>query len=349
MTMRAGEFLMVGFEGASLTTEERRILRRVEPGGIILFQRNIEAAAQLHALIADLRACSPRAMFYVDSEGGRVDRLRGIVGGAPAGKALALAPPRAAEQAGLWVGSALRHFGFDVDLAPVLDLDRGLTDNALDGRYLGDTPRSVVARGRRFLRGLRAAGVGGCVKHFPGLGAARMDTHRDGAPIALSGAELELDLAPFAALGREAGMVMASHASYPALDPSGRPATLSAAIATELLRRGLKFGGVLVSDDLEMGALSVWGDLPQRTAEAFAAGCDVLPICRQLAAVPDVAAALGRPGLRERREEAATRLARWHRLRRTSSRGVASRRAPNLEQIRRGLARLTARLSEPSA
>jgi len=346
--MHAGEFLMVGFEGAALTAEERRILRRVEPGGIILFQRNIETPEQLHALMADLRACSPQALFYVDSEGGRVDRLRGIVGGAPAGQALALAPPRAAKQAGRWVGSALRHFGFDVDLAPVVDLDRGLTDNALDGRYLGGDPRSVVARGRQFLRGLRAAGVGGCLKHFPGLGAARMDTHRDGAPIALSGAELELDLAPFAALGREAGMVMASHASYPALDPSGRPATLSPAIATELLRRRLKFGGVLISDDLEMGALSVWGDLPQRTAEAFVAGCDVLPICRQLAAVPEVAAALARPRLRVRREEAATRLDRWRRQRRADLRQAAGRRAPNLQQIRRGLAQLTARLSEPS-
>ena len=346
--MRGAKLLIVGFEGLELTAEERRILRRLQPGGLILFQRNIASAEQLHALVAELRALCGDALFYVDSEGGRVDRLREVAGRAPSGAALARARPAAAERAGHWVGQALRHFGFDVDLAPVVDLDRGEKNNALDGRYLGATPRAVAARGAAFLRGLHSADVAGCLKHFPGLGAARMDTHLQGAPIELSTGELERDLAPFAALCGQARMVMASHASYPALDPEGRPATLSQAISTVVLRRRLGFRGVLVSDDLEMGALGVWGDLPQRTAAALAAGCDLLPVCRHLAACPEVAAALGKPALRERREEAMSRVERFRRHRRALGTSYDPLRAPTLEEIRRRLAALTARLGEPS-
>ncbi len=176
-----------------------------------------------------------------------------------------------------------------------------------------------------------------------------MDTHLDGAPIALPATELARDLAPFAALWGQARMVMASHASYPALDPEGRPATLSPPIATALLRRRLGFRGVLVSDDLEMGALGVWGDLPRRTAAALAAGCDLLPVCRHLAACPEVAAALAIPALRQRREEAAARLERFRRHRRSLGKAYDSRRAPTLARIQRTLNALTARLSEPSA
>jgi len=347
--VRGAELLIVGCEGLELTAEERRILRRLQPGGLILFQRNVETAEQLHALVGDLRSLCGDALLYVDAEGGRVDRLRHVAGNAPSGAALARSRPAVAERAGHWVGEALGHFGFDVDLAPVVDLDRGEIANALDERYLGATPRAVVARAGAFLRGLHSAGVAGCLKHFPGLGAARMDTHREGAPIALAAGELERDLAPFAALFDQARMVMASHASYPALDPESRPATLSPPIATDLLRRRLGFKGVLVSDDLEMGALGVWGDLSRRTAAALAAGCDVLPVCRNLAACPEVAAAIGSPALRARREEAAARLERFRRHRRALGRSHHARRAPRLEAIRHALTTLTARLSEPSA
>ena len=234
--MRAADLLIVGFEGAELTVAERKILRRLKPGGVILFQRNIASGEQLHALVADLRALCGETVLYVDAEGGRVDRLRNVVGPAPTASALAEARPAVARQAGRWIGLALRHFGFDVDFAPVVDLDRGELDNALDGRYLGATPRAVAARGRAFLDGLQSAGVAGCLKHFPGLGAARMDTHRAGAPIDLSVDGLTLDLVPFRSLEERAGMIMASHASYAAFD-AARPATLSPEISTVLLRR----------------------------------------------------------------------------------------------------------------
>jgi beta-N-acetylhexosaminidase len=345
VSIRGAELLIVGFEGPVLREAERRILRRLQPGGVILFGRNVESPEQLHALIADVRGLCPGVLLFVDAEGGRVDRLRDLVGRAPAAERLANARPAASRQAGRWVGRALRLFDFDVDFAPVVDLDRGERDNALDGRTYGASPRATIARAGAFLVGLHDAGIGGCLKHFPGLGAARMDTHREGAPIEISPAELARDLAPFAALAGSAGMVMASHATYPALDEERRPATLSPAVATRLLRRELRFRGVLVSDDLEMGALASWGSLPERCASALAAGCDLLPVCRHLAECPDVASALGAVKLKARREEAAERRHRYLGHLRSLRRRSAPARSASLDAIRAGLSRLGSLLS----
>jgi len=333
----AARLLVVGFAGTTLAADERRILCELVPGGVILFARNVGAEDELCALVAELRRLLPDALLYVDLEGGRVDRLRGLTGGAPAASALVGRPTTDAERVGRWIGRALRAFDLDVDLAPVVDLDRGERDNALDGRYLGSEPRAVAARGRAFLRGLHAAGAGGCLKHFPGLGAARMDTHRGGAPIELRRDELERDLAPFRLLGTAAGAIMISHASYSALDPSGRPATLSPAIATGVLRDELGFRGLAISDDLEMGALARWGSLTERTAAALAAGCDLLPICASLAATPAIADRLARADLRRRRGEAGARLETYRRGLRRLRRG---RRGYGLEAVRAGLAGL---------
>ncbi len=323
MKVGGGELLIVGVSGARLEPRERRILERVRPGGVILFGRNVESAEQLTALVDDLRRAAPQALLCLDAEGGRVDRLRAVAGPAPAAALLAAAPPAAAERSGRWIGRALRWFGFEMDLAPVVDLDRGRPDNSLEGRYLGAAPRAVIARGRAFLRGLHAAGVGGCVKHFPGLGGAGQDTHFRGSAIELGERELARDLAPFRALLPLAGAVLISHAIYPALDASGRPATLSPVIATDLLRRRLGFRGLAVSDDLEMKALGTWGDLPAVTAEALAAGCDVLPVCHSLEAAPAIASRLAAPRLAARRAGAAARLRRYRarqaRLRRSAA------------------------------
>ncbi|HZI63855.1 MAG TPA: beta-N-acetylhexosaminidase [Thermoanaerobaculia bacterium] len=338
----AGELLIVGVAGPRLAPGERRILERVRPGGLILFGRNIEDAGQLTELVSDLRRAAPEALLYLDAEGGRVDRLRGVVGPAPAAAALAAAAPAAAQRSGRWIGRALRRFGFDVDLAPVVDLDYGRPDNSLAGRYLGATPRAVTARARAFLRGLHGAGVGGCVKHFPGLGAAGEDTHFRGSEVALGWPELERDLEPFRALMQIAGAVLISHAIYPAVDPSGRPATLSPAIATQLLRRRLRFRGVAVSDDLEMKALGSWGDLPAVSAAALAAGCDLLPVCHSLEAAPAIARRLGSARLAARRAAAAQRLRRYrrHLARLRSASGVG-----DLALIQTALGRLARELA----
>lgn len=338
--MSAGAGLViVGVAGPRLTPEEHRTLRRLRPGGVILFGRNVESAGQVAALTAELRAVLPEALICIDAEGGRVDRLRGVVGPSPAAAALADESAARVRRAGLWVGLSLRALGFDVDFAPVVDLDRGHTGNALDGRCFGATPGAVVARAGAFLRGLQAAGVGGCVKHFPGLGGARADTHLLGAPIELSRSELERDLAPFARLAAAAGAVMIGHASYPAYDSEARPGTLSPPVAQRLLRRELRFRGLSFSDDLEMKALGAFGDLSEVAAAALAAGCDVLAVCgpASLEALPAIARRLGNPRLRVRREEALRRLSRY---RFAVSRSRRLTEAVSVEQARRGIARL---------
>lgn len=339
----AGRLLIVGIPGLELDAESRRILQRTRPGGVILFARNVGEAAALRELVHEVRRAVPRTLLYVDAEGGRVDRFRSLLGPGVSGRALAAAPPQLAERAGRWMGYGLRLFDCDVDLAPVVDLDVGEVGNALDERYLGADSRAVTARARAFLRGLHAAGVGGCIKHYPGLGAARADTHDTGAVVALDRAALAAALEPFRRLGRLAGAMMASHAGYPALDPSAKPAGLSPAIAATLLRRELRFRGVLFSDDLDMHALDEHGTLPQRAAAALAAGCDGLFVCQSLAAVPEIAERLARPALAQRRHEALERLDRYRRRIRASRRQT---RGYRLETVRDRLAAVRAAAGE---
>jgi len=337
--VKAGELLFVGIEGPRLTAGERQLLRRVDPAGLVLFGRNVEDAEQLRALVAAIRLVKPDLILAVDSEGGRVDRLRAIVGGAPSAADLGSAPSVRSRRAGRWVGASLRAFGIDLDLAPVVDLDHERVDNALDGRCFGRTPRAVTARARGFLEGLESSGVGGCVKHFPGLGAAFEDTHRSGAVVALPRGRLARDLAPFVALADRTGAVLVSHAVYPALDPELRPASLSEAVSSTLLRRELRFRGCLLSDDLEMGALAAVGDLPDVGEAALAAGCDGLLFCRRLEETPTIAARIvRRRSLDGRVRQAKGRLAALRR--RLAKLRRAAPEPPDLDKLRRQLAGL---------
>ncbi|MCZ7650767.1 MAG: beta-N-acetylhexosaminidase [Thermoanaerobaculia bacterium] len=307
-----GALLVVGFAGPRLEGAERRQLARVRPGGVILFARNLRDLGQLERLVSEIREVTPGALLCVDAEGGRVDRLRALAAPAPAAASLARLPVRWSLRSGRAMGEVLRACGFDLDFAPVADLDRGERGNALDGRCLGASPRGAAARAGAFLAGLASRGVAGCPKHFPGLGGARADTHAAGAPIALSRGELARDLAPFRRLAPRAAAMMAGHAAYPAWDPSGLPATLSRRIATGLLRGNLGYRGLLFSDDLEMGALADRGGLAERAEAALAAGCDGLLVCSELGEAGAVSQRLGRPLLARHRERAERR---WRRLR----------------------------------
>lgn len=338
--MRGGRLLAVGLPGPRLDAATERLLARLEPGGVILFGHNVESPEQLAGLTRAVRRLLPEAVLWLDAEGGPVDRLRHLAGPAPAGSALAARPPALARRAGRWVGHALRRFGFDADFAPVVDLDRGHRGNALDGRTLGATARGVTARARAFLEGLHGGGIGGCLKHFPGLGAATADTHLAEAPIALPASELEADLAPFHALAPLAAAVMAGHAVYPALDPRKRPASLSPVLLADLLRGRLGFRGVVVADDLEMEALAAWGGLAERAEAALAAGCDLLLVCSRLEEARGVAERLERPALAARRAEATERLDAYRRhLQRL--RAAAPGRRFGLAALRRRLAAVT--------
>ncbi|HKH47402.1 MAG TPA: beta-N-acetylhexosaminidase [Thermoanaerobaculia bacterium] len=306
--MRAADQVFVGIPGLELDSTSASLLAAHQPGGLVLFGRNIKDPEQLNDLVTAIRRVLPDAVLAIDAEGGRVDRLRGVVGAAPAAAVLARNPASFALQAGTWIAQSLRLFDIDIDFAPVVDLDRGETDNALDGRYLGASPAEVVPRARAFLRGLHAGGAGGCLKHFPGLGGAKADTHFKVASVYLPSEVLRADLDPFEALGRLAGAVMIGHAIYPGYDAVSRPSTLSPIVIGGLLRGRLGFQGLAFSDDLEMKALDEWGDLAERSEAAFAAGCDVLLLCHTLEALPDVVARLENPVYEERLQEANRRL-----------------------------------------
>ncbi|HWM89981.1 MAG TPA: beta-N-acetylhexosaminidase [Thermoanaerobaculia bacterium] len=306
--MSAAEHVFVGIPGPELDSASAALLAEHQPGGVVFFKRNIQGAEQLGELVREVRKVLPEAVLCIDAEGGRVDRLKDVVGPAPSAELLRRRPTSLSLQAGLWIAQSLRLFDLDVDFAPVVDLDRGETDNALDGRYLGASPAEIIPRARAFLRGLHMGGAGGSLKHFPGLGGAAADTHFKVASVYLPSAVLMADLDPFDALARLSGSVMVSHAIYPAYDAEQRPATLSPAIIGGVLRGRLQFDGLCFSDDLEMKALDEWGNLAERSVLAFGAGCDVLLLCHTLQALPEVVARLEDPQLEERRAEAHRRL-----------------------------------------
>ena len=340
---RAGGLLVIGTSGLRISKEERSVLRSVQPGGVILFARNVESVDQVREWSRDVKRAAPQALLLVDAEGGRVDRLRALFGSAPSAARLASEPPAQARRAGRWVGSAIRAAGLDIDLAPVVDLDHGAADNALDGRYLGSDPRRVSARGSTFLQGLRAAGVLGCAKHFPGLGGATRDTHHAVAEVGLDLAALEREGEPFRRLLRDGferpseTAVLVSHAIYPALDGTRLPATLSAPITTRLLRRGYGFRGVVFTDDLEMKALAPWGGLAERCEASLVAGCDALLVCSKWQEAPAIARRLSGAALRSRCAQALTRLERYRQAAWKAQRRAGA--APSPDEIRRALAR----------
>jgi beta-N-acetylhexosaminidase len=298
----------VGIAGTSLSAGERRILEGNPPRAVILFRRNIETIEQLRDLTAAIASLPVRPLLCVDQEGGPVDRLRDLLG--PSISFRKAAGKGVAREAGRLAGEACARLGFDIDLAPVVDrLLPGASKRILTDRAASPDPDAVSRAAADFLDGLRGAGVGGCVKHFPGLGRADLDTHKELPRIPDDPREEELDLAPFVETMEEAGAVMISHAA----GPDGEPASLSRAKAHGLLRERLGFSGAAFSDDLEMGALQAFGGLPERCAAAARAGCDLLFVCSRIEEYPDCVEAVASAVSPERRAEAASRLAEYAR------------------------------------
>jgi beta-N-acetylhexosaminidase len=292
----------VGLEGPRLSAREREILSASPPWGVILFRRNLESLDALERLVGDLRGLGI-AHLLLDQEGGPVDRLRDLVGPAPALRRLAASGE--SRRAGLATGAMLSRLGFDVDLAPVVDRAvAGAGSLVLGERCASDDPVEIVAAAGGFLDGLHARGVGGCLKHFPGLGRATLDTHAALPIVPRDPVEEVRDLEPFRMLLERAGAVMVSHAA----GPDGTPASLAPDVATRWLRGGLRFAGAAFSDDLEMGALAGFGGLPQRCARASQSGCDLLLVCRRIEEYPACLEAVDRDVAATRRTEAAARL-----------------------------------------
>lgn len=281
----AGRTLMVGLPGASLDPTTAAHLARVRPAGVILFGRNLDTPEQTIELLDALRSLeNPPLLFAIDQEGGAVSRLAPWIGDTPAAAALACHGESAARRFGRATGRMLHALGFNLDFAPVVDLCEADACNGIGDRSFGTDPEQAAHLAGAVLDGLTEAGVAGCIKHFPGLGPTHVDSHQELPLASRSRAEMErIDLVPYRRLMALAPAVMVGHGHYPDLDPTpGRPASLSAEIVTGLLRRDLAYRGLVVTDDLEMGAVSGLDRDGSAAADAIAAGCDLALYCKDL-------------------------------------------------------------------
>ena len=277
--------VIFGLSGPVLTPDERAFFAAVEPAGYVLFRRNCVDPAQLRALTDSLRDLAGRAdlAIAVDQEGGPVARLRPPAWpDFPAGPAFdslyEIAPMSAIEAAranGHALGLMLAESGITVNLAPILDVARVDTTDAISSRAYGREPMRVGAMGRATLEGMAAGGVVGVIKHMPGHGRAHVDSHHLLPTVTASEAELEVDLEPFRALAT-APMGMTSHIVFEAWDAE-HPATLSPKVIADVIRDRIGFDGLLMTDDIDMKALS--GTAGEKAAGAIAAGCDVVLDC----------------------------------------------------------------------
>lgn len=283
-----GQLLLMGVPGTELTPETASRLKKLQPGGFILFGRNIQTPEQLRKLIDDLRDLSDVEPFItIDQEGGRVSRLRLIGEEPPNAQALRdKGDPGLIKRHGRLTGQILRLFGFNLDLCPVLDISYDDTaDNSLKGRTYGKNPQQVIDNAGIFNRSMRAEGILSCGKHFPGYGPAECDPHEFLPVITKSREEMEKsELLPYSALLPELDSVMTCHSNYTAYDPDrGRwPASLSYNIVTKLLRHQYAFDGLAMTDDLDMGAILNEVTFEQAIQEAVRAGNDLVMICHRV-------------------------------------------------------------------
>ena len=274
-----------GMSGLTLSAEERAFFREADPAGYILFGRNIEGRDQLRALTDDLRAIHGRDDLFIciDQEGGRVARLKPPVWTRfPAGEAFdrlyRIAPASAIEAARVnahALAIELAEVGITVDCHPPLDVRHPGAHDVIGDRALGSDPMQVAALGRAILDGLARGGVLGCIKHMPGHGRTMCDTHKDLPTVHATDEELEVDLAPFRAL-KDAPVGMTGHLLFPAWD-ADNPSTLSPTVIGDIIRGRIGFDGLLLTDDIDMEALS--GTIPERAERAMASGCDVVLNC----------------------------------------------------------------------
>lgn len=275
--------LMIDVAGTALTAAERDRLRHPLVGGVILFARNYVDPAQLAALCADIHAArTPRLLIAIDHEGGRVQRCRAGFTRLPAMRRLgdwwdrdAQAAAAGARAIGFTLAAELRACGVDLSFTPVLDLDHGVSGVIGDRAFHRD-PQAVVALAAALIEGLHAAGMACCGKHFPGHGGVAADSHLAIPVDERSLAALADDLLPYRALKLDA--VMPAHVIYPQVDH--RPAGFSPVWIAKL-RKDFGHAGVIFSDDLSMEGASVAGGIVGRAQAAWAAGCDMLPVCNQ--------------------------------------------------------------------
>lgn len=296
-----GQFFYIGLTGTELDADTRALIQEVQPGGVIIFGRNVAAPQQLRDLLDGVRELLPvTPLIGVDQEGGLVDRLRKISTPMPSARTIREHGDLAgARSLGRITGEALRILGFNMNFAPVMSImtdERDLLSNGLYSRSFGRSPGEVLGYTTVYLRGLQETGIVGCLKHFPGIGAGEVDSHEEMPMVNLSHDDLMAqDLAPYIELFQRKDdrvrCVMVSHGGFPNIDiikgvTGGllEPASLSRNIVTNLLRQELGYQHLVVTDDLEMGAIARHCEIEAAAVRAFIAGNDMMLICAR----PDI-------------------------------------------------------------
>ena len=291
-----GQLLLVGVPGLELDSETARLYRKIQPGGYILFGRNIHSASQLRNLIDDLRDLSQiEPIVTIDQEGGRVSRLKLIGNEPPNAQELRKKGDLALiREHGRLTGELLRLFAFNLDLCPVLDISfDDDADNSLRGRCYGSSVKEVIDFAGAFNDALLETGILSCGKHFPGYAAATLDPHHELPRIDRNRQELNrTELAIFREFARRVSSMMVCHAWYPAFDPEKTPASLSRSIVTDLLLSELDFDGLIMTDDLDMGAISNEAGFAATMERAMLAGNHLAMICHRVHLIEDACAAL---------------------------------------------------------
>lgn len=304
VSQKIGQLFFIGLPSTQIDASTRRLLDEISPGGVCLFARNIREAEQTRTLLDDIRANLPVEPFLsIDQEGGLVDRLRRIMTPMPAADAV-----RTIEDAGRFAeltAETLRIFGFNMNFAPVIDVidnKRGRFSNGLYSRTFAQTAEETVEFAESYLSNLQQAGCLGCLKHFPGLGAAEVDSHESLPAVFLTETELfDIDLFPYRELMKTQDIyaVMVAHASFPRLelqetDQNGKllPSSLSFNFITKLLREKLGFKNLVLTDDLEMGAILKSYGIGEACKKALLAGEDMLTICNSTDAIREGHAAI---------------------------------------------------------
>src|SRR5438034_1724980 len=297
MSDSLGQLILTGVPGLRLDARAGKLFRRIQPGGFILFARNIESASQLRKLIDDLRDLSEvEPIITIDQEGGRVSRLR-LIGNEPpnAQQLRGRGDVDLIRRHGDITGRLLRLFGFNLDLCPVLDISfDDDADNSLRGRCYGKTVEQVVGNAGAFNKAMRGQGIASCGKHFPGYSAATSDAHYQLPRIDRTREELDQnELAVFREFMDKVDSLMICHGWYPCFESKKTPATLSRRIITDLLRNELDFAGLIMTDDLDMGAILTGYRLEDTIRLAIAAGNELAMSCHRIPEIENVHRILG--------------------------------------------------------
>lgn len=288
-----GQLLLTGVPGTELDSATAERFRKIQPGGFILFGRNISSPEQLRKLIDDLRDLSEIEPFItIDQEGGRVSRLRMIGSEPPNAQQLReKGDLELIKRHGTLTGQILRMFGFNLDLCPVLDISfDDEADNSLMGRCYGGDPKEVIDNASVFNHAMRKEGVLSCGKHFPTYAAAECDPHHELPVIDKSIDEFEAcELLPFRALLDDLDSLMIGHAHFPCWDADRPrwPASLSKNIIGQFLRNQLGYDGLVMTDDLDMGAILNEVTFEETIRACIEAGNDLAMICHRIELVEE--------------------------------------------------------------